>query len=186
MWQLIGVTPAEALAVVIATAGMYLAMVLVVRLLGQRIVSTMSSFDVAAIIAFGSVMGRAALGHAPRLAGGLLALATLLVMQALTGIFRLRRFGERAVAARPVLLMAGATVLEDHLRRCHVSPTELASRLRTAGIRHHHEVAAVIFEPTGAISVLRRGESIDPALLVGVVGAGQMPAELLRDGPPGG
>ncbi|SDS13994.1 DUF421 domain-containing protein [Microlunatus soli] len=179
--RLLGVTPGEALAVVIATIGMYVAMVLAIRLLGQRVLSSLSSFDLAAVIAFGAIIGRSALGEAPRLAGGLLALGTLVVLQAVAGLLRLRPFGERTIAARAVLLMAGSQILDDRLRSCHVSTTELWSRLRTAGIRHPNEVAAAIFEPTGTISVLRRGESIDPRLLTGVVGADRLPPELFGD-----
>ena len=40
------------------------------------------------------------------------------------------------------------------------------------------------FEPSGAISVLRRGEPVDPLLLSGVVGASLVPPELLAPSSP--
>ncbi|MGC5627779.1 DUF421 domain-containing protein [Georgenia sp. Z1344] len=181
MRDLLFITPTEALAVAVATAGMYLAMVLLVRVLGQRVLSSMSSFDLVAVIAFGSVIGRAALGEAPVLAGGIVALLTLISMQALVGLVRHLRGGNRALVARPVLLMAGSQVIDEHMRKCHVLPGELQSRLRLAGISHYGQVAAVTFEPTGTISVLRRGEPVDPLLLSGVVGASLVPAELLAE-----
>ncbi|USQ79100.1 DUF421 domain-containing protein [Ornithinimicrobium faecis] len=177
--DLLWLSPIEALAIVLATAGMYAALVVFVRLLGQRVLSGMSSFDLAAVIAFGSVIGRAALGESPVLGGGLVALATLIAMQGAVGLLRGPRWGNRAVSVPPVLLMAGPNLIEEHMQRCHVLPQELQSRLRAAGIRHPSEVAAVTFEPSGGISVLRRGEAIDPLLLSGVVGASLVPAELL-------
>lgn len=180
MGELLGITPLEGLAVVLGTAGMYVTMVVIIKLVGQRMLSSMSSFDVAAVIAFGSVLGRAALGEAPRLAAGILALATLVVMQALAGMIRTVRRGGRMIVSQPVLLMAGATVIEENMRHCHVVRAELQSRLRRAGIRHRGEVAAVVFEPSGALSVLHRGDGIDPNLLEGVRGADLIPAELLR------
>ncbi|MGO1172838.1 MAG: DUF421 domain-containing protein [Actinomycetaceae bacterium] len=179
MRDLLFITPTETLAVALATAGMYIAMVLLVRVLGQRVLSGMSSFDLVAVIAFGSVIGRAALGEAPVLAGGLVALGTLLAMQAVVGVLRRARWGDRAMVARPVLLMAGDQVVDEHMKKCHVLPGELQSRLRLAGVNHYGQVAAVTFEPTGTISVLRRGEPVDPLLLSGVVGASLVPAELL-------
>lgn len=179
MRELLWLSPAEALAAVIATSGMYLALVLIVRVLGQRVLSGMSGFDIAAVVAFGSVMGRAALGESPRLGGGLVALLTLVVLQAITGQIRSRKWGARAVTTRPVLLMAGSEVCIDQLRRCHVHPVELQARLRLAGVRHFEEVAAVIFETSGAVSVLKRGQVIDPRLLSGVVGGSLVPTELL-------
>ena len=181
MRDLLWITPREAIAVALATMGMYVAMVVVVRILGQRILSTMSSFDLAAIIAFGAVIGRAALGETPRLAGGLVALATLLIMQALAGMIRMRPWGAALITTRPVLLMAGGTILDDQLRRCHIHRAELAARLRLAGVRHPEEVAAVVFEASGGISVLRRGEPIDARLLDGVVGRELLPPDVISE-----
>ncbi|HLS63876.1 MAG TPA: YetF domain-containing protein, partial [Ruania sp.] len=84
------------------------------------------------------------------------------------------------IVSEPVLLMAGSSVIEENMRHCHVVLSELQSRLRQAGVRHRGEVAAVVFEPSGAISVLRRGDGIDARLLEGVRGADQVPRELLR------
>lgn len=183
MNDLLWTTPLEALGVAIATAGMYLAMVVLVRALGQRVLSGMSSFDLVAVIAFGSIIGRAALGEVPVLGGGLVALGTLVVVQGLLGMLRQRGWFQHAVVNAPVLLMAGPRVIEEHMRRCHVLPGELQSRLRLAGVRHYDEVVAVTFEPSGAISVLRRGEPVDPWLLSGVVGAALVPESLLVDRP---
>lgn len=180
MGDLLGITPFQGLAVVLGTAGMYVTMVVIIKLVGQRMLSSMSSFDVAAVIAFGSVLGRAALGETPRMAAGILSLATLVAMQALAGMVRAVRRGGRLILSEPVLLMAGSTVIEENMRHCHVVLAELHSRLRQAGVRHRGEVAAVVFEPSGAISVLRRGDGIDPNLLEGVRGADQVPRELLR------
>lgn len=184
MRELLWLSPLEALAVVLATAGMYVAMVLIVRMLGQRVLSGMSSFDLAAVIAFGSVIGRAALGDTPRLGGGLVALATLVIMQALAGQLRLAKWGDLALSRHPVLLMAGPEIQQENLHRCHLTPSDLQSALRTAGVRQPDEVAAVVFEPTGRISVLRGGRPIDPMLLSGVVGGGLVPANYLGH-PPG-
>lgn len=179
MTDLLWISPLEALAVAIATVGMYLCMLVLVRVLGQRVLSSMSSFDLVAVIAFGSIIGRAALGEIPVLAGGFVALTTLIAIQGVVGILRQRAGVQHVVVNPPVLLMAGPHVIEEHMRRCHVLPGELQSRLRLAGVRHFDEVVAVTFEPSGTISVLRRGERVDPMLLSGVVGAGQVPPEML-------
>lgn len=183
MNELLGITPLEAAAVAIATAGMYAALVVLVRVLGQRMLASLSTFDLAAIIGIGSVLGRAALGEAPRLVGGLVALATLAACQAAVGLVRTRGWGARAVTTRPILLMAGETVLTRNLRRCHVVPSELAAKLRQAGIRHRREVAIAVLEPSGSISVLSTGELIDPLLLIDVDGADLVPRGLLAPTP---
>ncbi len=183
--ELLWISPHEALAVVLGTVGMYLGMLLIVRVLGQRMLGALSSYDLVAIIAFGSILGRAALGEIPVLGGGLVALLTLISLQAVAGAAHLLPGGARIVSTPPVVLMADGQVLAGQLRRAHVSPDELRSRLRLAGIRAHDEVAVALLEPTGSISVLHRGAPIEPELLNGVVGAGLVPRHLLAEAPVG-
>jgi uncharacterized membrane protein YcaP (DUF421 family) len=185
MWHEYGLTWADALRVVISAIALYTAVLLVIRVLGQRTLATMSSFDLAAIIALGAVIGRAILGYTPTLAAGLLGLVTLLALQWITGQIRRLRRGAQLVNSRPVLLMAGHDMLRDNLARSHVVEEEVRAKLRLAGIRHPSEVACVVLESTGQISVLRRGQPIDPALLDGVAGAERMPQDLLWGGGKG-
>lgn len=179
LWELLTVSPLESAAVVISTVGMYLAMLVLVRVLGPRMLSGMSGFDLAAVIAFGAVIGRSALGEFPAFSAGIISLATLIVLQGLLGMLRRHRFGAALIDNHPVLLMAGDRMLPDQMNRSRVVPGEIQSRLRLAGVRHPREVAAVILEPNGAISVIKRGVAIDPQLLSGVVGAAEVPAELM-------
>ncbi|GGD34711.1 DUF421 domain-containing protein [Microbacterium faecale] len=180
MAELLGVTWLEAGAVALATVGMYVALVVLIRILGQRMLSGMSSYDLAAVIAFGGLIARAALGESPRLAGGVIALVTLVALQALSGVIRQTRFGSWLVVNRPVLIMAGSEVLQRHMDRCHVSYPELHSRLRQSGVSHADQVGAVIFEPSGTLSVIRRGQPMDPLFFRDVVGA-----ERLTESSPG-
>lgn len=179
LWELLTVSPLESAAVVISTVGMYLAMLVLVRVLGPRMLSGMSGFDLAAVIAFGAVIGRSALGEFPAFSAGIISLATLIVLQGFLGMLRRHRFGAALIDNHPVLLMAGDRMLPDQMNRSRVVPGEIQSRLRLAGVRHPREVAAVILEPNGAISVIKRGVAIDPQLLSGVVGAAEVPAELM-------
>ncbi|WP_407320048.1 DUF421 domain-containing protein [Isoptericola halotolerans] len=177
--DLLWLTPTEALAVVLATTGMYLAMMLLVRVIGQRMLGAMSNYDLVAIIAFGAILGRAALGDVAVLGGGLVAMLTLVALQSVAGALIVRPLGARAITTRPIVLMADGRVLEDQLRRAHVAGTELASQLRLAGVHRHDDVAVALLEPTGAISVLRRGTPVDAELLEDVIGAHLVPEHLL-------
>jgi len=179
LWDLLTVTPKVALSVIISTVVMYLLMVLLVRMLGPRLLSGMSGFDLAALIAFGAIIGRTALGLLPTLGSGLIALGTLVVLQASLGLARANRVGFAVVDHHPMLLMAGSRMLPDNMARAHVMPSEVQSRLRMAGVRHPDEVAAVVLETNGAVSVLKRGELLEPRLLSGVIGAAEVPAELM-------
>ncbi|SEB66599.1 Protein of unknown function [Paramicrobacterium humi] len=179
MWMEFGLDWLDAVRVVVSCIVFYGAVLLLVRGLGQRTLATLSSFDLAAVIALGAVIGRAILGDTPTLFAGLLGLATLLVLQAATGQLRRVRRAANLVNSPAVVLMAGTELLEDNLASSHVVADEVYSKLRLAGVRSRAEVACVILEPTGQISVLRRGEMIDPELLQGVVGAERVPRDFV-------
>ncbi|MEG3613951.1 DUF421 domain-containing protein [Isoptericola haloaureus] len=177
--DLLWLSPTEAVAVVLATTGMYLAMMLLVRVIGQRMLGAMSNYDLVAIIAFGAILGRAALGDVAVLGGGLVAMLTLIALQSIAGALIVRPFGARAITSQPVLLMADGTVLPAQLRRAHVTLSELRSTLRLAGVHRYDDVAVALLESTGSISVLRRGTPIDAALLEGIHGEELVPEHLV-------
>ena len=178
-WNDFGLTWGDAVRVVLSAIGLYIFVLLLIRFLGQRTMARLSSWDLAAAVALGAVVGRAILGYTPTLMAGALGLVTLLALQALTG--QLRRFpkAEASVNNRAYLLMAGSEIVPANLWRTHVSEHEITARLRVAGIRSRKEIACVILESTGEISVLRAGVPIEPEFLVGVKGAELIPASLL-------
>ncbi|GAB3271696.1 DUF421 domain-containing protein [Arthrobacter pigmenti] len=186
MWENLSINPLEAALVVISAVGMYFTFLILIRLLGQRVLASMSSFDLAAIIALGSIAGRSILGYTPTLTAGVIGVGTLLAMQAITGRIRQSRRGSAIVSNRPLLLMAGREVMADNLHRAHMVEDELHAKLRQAGVRTTSEVACVVLESTGAVSVLRRGELIDPQLLGNVEDASRIPSELVGTVPPQG
>ncbi len=177
MWTEYGLDWVDAIRVVVSCIVFYGGVLLLVRVLGQRTLASLSSFDLAAIIALGAVIGRAILGDTPTLFAGLLGLATLLILQAVTGQVRRFRRAARVVNSPAVVLMAGDELLLDNMARSHVVADEVYSKLRLAGVRNRSEVACVIMEPTGQISVLRRGAPLDDDLLRGVIGAERIPRD---------
>ncbi|MCQ1947681.1 MULTISPECIES: YetF domain-containing protein [unclassified Arthrobacter] len=178
MWHNLGITPSEALWVVLSALGIYAAFSLLVRGLGQRALASWSTLDRAIVIALGGVLGRVVLGYTPTLAAGVIGLATMFGMLRLEGYLRRSRHGAY-LSSRPILLMAGSEVVQEGLQKAHILEEELFFKLRQSGIRNLTEVAAAILEPTGEVSVLRRGELIAPQLLLRVTNASRIPRELV-------
>lgn len=181
MWAEYGMDGADALRIVLSAAGLYLLVLVLIRTLGQRTMANLSSFDFAAVVAIGAVVGRAILGYSPTLAAGALALVTLLVLQALTGQLRKFPMGRATVNNKAYLLMAGRDMLQRNLRRTHVSENEIIEKLRLSGVRSRDEVACVILEGTGQISMLRAGVAIERDLLENVRGSELIPDHLLAE-----
>lgn len=167
----LGATWEQVVTVVVSTVVMYLVFIALVRLVGQRSLASMSSFDFACVVALGAVLGRSVLLEAPTLLIGIVALSTFFAVQGLLGMLRLHASIDRVLNRPAVLLMADGRFLDDNMRRAHVVEDEIRQKLRLAGIRHLAEVQCVVLERNGAVSVIRSGERVDPWLLSDVRGS---------------
>lgn len=179
MWSYhLGITPLEALWVILSAIGIYIAFFLMIRVVGQRALASWSTLDKAIVIAFGSVLGRVVLGYTPTLAAGVIGLATMFGLFRLEAVLRRSKRGAY-FSSQPILLMAGEEVLQSGLQAAKIVEDELYFKLRQAGIRNFSEVALVVLEPTGDVSVLRRGELIEPRLLRRITDQSRIPPHLL-------
>lgn len=165
-WETIGL-------VVASTVGAYLALVMFSRVAGLRSFAQMTNFDMAATVAFGSMVATTAVSTTVSLLQGAIGLVVLFVTQALIAQVRTRRLGMDGVDSRPRLLMSGTQILSDSLSRAQMTRDDLRAKLRLAGVTRYEQVAAVVLESTGEVSVLKvkpDGPHIDPDLLSRVEG----------------
>jgi uncharacterized membrane protein YcaP (DUF421 family) len=153
MTEQLGTDPVTALQVVIATVGMVLALLVLVRIGGQRSLATMSTTDLACVVALGAVVGRTMLLAVPTLVAGVIALVVLFGLRLLLSQVQRTRLGA-VLAPQPVVLMADGQVIEAAMRRACVADDELRQRLRLAGITARTQVRLAVLERTGEISVI--------------------------------
>lgn len=158
-------------AVVAATVIMYAAFVMLVRIMGQRSLASMAAFDLALVVAVGSLIARTSLLKEPTLAQGLVALITLFALQ--YAVSRLRRFRRvnHLVSRRPILLVVDGVVLPDQLRHANLLEEELRQKLRLAGVGCLADVSRAALERNGSISVIRCGATLDNDVMIDVGGA---------------
>jgi uncharacterized membrane protein YcaP (DUF421 family) len=64
--------------------------------------------------------------------------------------------------------MTDGVAIPERLARVHLTEATLMIRLRRAGVRHLEDVQSAIVEADGSLTVVRKGEAVDPELLVGV------------------
>lgn len=159
----------EATAVVLSAVGMYGALLVLVRLAGRRILTALSSYDLAAGIGLGAILGRTILGYTPSLPAGLIGFTTLFVLHATTRTLARSRVVDRLLGSAPVLVMSEGAVVPGALRRAQITEDDLRLALRRAGIGSYADVGAAVVERTGTVSVLRRGQAFGD-VLVGVEG----------------
>ncbi|QTD54695.1 DUF421 domain-containing protein [Parasphingorhabdus cellanae] len=145
--------------------------IILVRMVGLRSFSKMTSFDFVVTVAMGSLLATAAtMTSWSDFFQTLVAIIILFLAQYI--ISRLRKNSDRVESAidnNPVLLMQDGVVDESALTRHRVSRADLIAKLREANVLRFSDVRAVVLEATGDISVLH-GETMDDILLEGVEG----------------
>lgn len=157
--------------VVLATLGIYLSFMVLVKLFGSRVLTSMTASDAIIIIMFGAVAGRVFVGNPPTLAAGVIGLTTLMALEAAYGTIRKVVKWTRFLDRRPILLVFSGEMVEDNLTLAHITESDIYSAARRAGISRMEDVQIMILEPTGHISVIKVGQAIDPELFKDLVGS---------------
>jgi len=143
--------------------------ILLVRVVGLRSFSKMTSFDFVMTVATGSLLATMATASKwPVFCQSLIGLTMLFIAQLLLAKGRKASDSfEDAIGNDPKLLMRDGEILEDALAKTRVSRSDLIGKLREANVLHFSEVRAVVLEATGDISVLH-GDQLHDDLLEGV------------------
>jgi uncharacterized membrane protein YcaP (DUF421 family) len=147
------------LEIALRTAVVYAVVLLGVRLSGKREVGQMTPFDLTLLLLISNGVQNAMTGSDTSLLGGVVAAATLLILNYLVAEYsganrRFRKF----VQGQPSLLVHDGQVIESHMAKEHVSMDELHRSLREHGIASYHDVALAVLEVDGSISCLKYDE----------------------------
>ncbi|MGB3244623.1 MAG: YetF domain-containing protein [Sulfitobacter sp.] len=143
--------------------------ILLVRMVGLRSFSKMTTFDFVMTVAMGSLLAGASQSETwPGLLQTITAMACLFAVQYTVSGLRQKwpKFDE-AVQNTPVLLMKDGVILQDALRATRVAEEDLIAKLREANAIKMSSVRAVVLETTGDVSVLH-GDHVDDALFKGI------------------
>ncbi len=151
------------------TAAAVLWTVLLVRIVGLRAFSKMTSFDFVTTIATGSLIAQAGTrSDWISFFQALAAIAGVFLIQYALAMARLRSDKvRRLLKNRPVLLMEDGEFLEEAMSASRVSRSSVIEKLRAANVLDFSKVRAVVLETTGNISVLH-GDEFDRGLIEGV------------------
>ncbi len=149
--------------IALRTAVIYGVVLIGVRLSGKREVGQMTPFDLTLLLLISNAVQNAMTGPDTTVAGGIVAAATLLIVN--YGVAELaggnRRF-RKFVEGQPSLLIHDGKIISAHMAKEHVSMDELQRSLREHGIASYHDVAMGVLEVDGSISCLKYDE-IKPA-----------------------
>lgn len=156
--------------VVVAVLG-YLTFTIIIRFSGKRTISKMNTFDIILSIAIGSLLGRTILAKDAALLESVAALGTLILMQALFTWMSTRHAGIRdLVHPRPALLFYHGELFLSTMHRARVSNEDIREAVRSKGMASMDEVDAVVLEPDGKLSIVKRSPSGNEDTLSSMIG----------------
>lgn len=146
--------------ILIVGAAAYAALVLMLRFSGKRTLAKLNAFDFVVTVALGSTLATILLDSRTAWSDGVVALLALVVFQFIAaGFSAWTRSGRTVLTAGPTLLMRNGEPDVTALRRQRVSMDELLQSVRSSGTGDLSEVAAVVLENDGTMSVIERTQA---------------------------
>ncbi|ACF02319.1 conserved hypothetical protein [Rhodopseudomonas palustris TIE-1] len=142
----------------------YVGLVIILRISGKRTLTKLNAFDLVITVALGSTLSAALINRSISLSEVLLAFSLLIVLQlAITWMSVRFRTVERCVKSEPTLLLHRGRCLGDAMEDQRVTRSELMAAIRSSGVAHCN-VAAVVMETDGSLSVVEQASESDGAL----------------------
>jgi uncharacterized membrane protein YcaP (DUF421 family) len=147
------------LQIVLRTGVIYLLVLIGVRLSGKREVGQMTPFDLTLLLLLSNSVQNAMTGPDTSLLGGVIAAATLLILNyVVADLAGANRRLRKMIEGEPTLLIHDGKTIESHMAKERVSMDELHRALREHGINSCDQVALAVLEVDGSISCLKYDE----------------------------
>lgn len=158
---------------VVASALLYFAVILAVRLFGKRSTSQMNNFDWIVTVAIGSLMASGVLLSNVTVFESLAAIYVLLALQwILTKIMLNSDIVTKIVKSEPTLLVHKGEILPEAMKHERLTEAEIHAAIRGAGFSRIEDVQWVILETDSSLSIIPASEPLqDPNMLEHVAGA---------------
>ncbi len=139
----------------------YLAVFLLLRLMGKRELGQMTVFDLVVILLIANAVQNAMTGPDTSLEGGMIVAAILLAANRLVAQVRMRggAWG-RLIEGTPTVLVSDGEYVASHLHREGLAREEIDAAIREHGLESVKEVKLAVLEIDGSISVVPSGSQV--------------------------
>jgi uncharacterized membrane protein YcaP (DUF421 family) len=149
-----GVNPVEK---VIRAVLVYLFLVGLLRIGGRRELAQMNAFDLVVLLMLANSVQNAIIGNDNSLVGGVIAAATLVVLNLAVNWYLYRHPNlDRRIEGEPLLLVKDGELLRNNLSHELITEQELLSMIHRQGVDSFAACSEVILETSGVITVLAR------------------------------
>lgn len=137
----------------------YVALFILLRVVGKRHVGDLAPFDLVVLLILSECVQNALVGDEKSITGGLVVVSTLLAFSMATGVlaWRCKRL-ERFLDGRPRILVRNGKVDNRMLAREQITRSELLEALRKEGYTSLKSIRFAVLENDGAISIGLRAD----------------------------
>jgi uncharacterized membrane protein YcaP (DUF421 family) len=145
--------------IVLRATVIFLALYLLVRLMGKRELGQMTPFELIVLVVIGDLIQQGVTQNDFSLTGAIIAVSTIAFWALVfSWLSYLSPTAERLLEGEPRVIVRDGELLEANLRRSRLTRSEIESEMRLAGIARMRDVAWGILEPRGKISFIQRAE----------------------------
>lgn len=132
---------------------MYLALILVVRLMGKRQLGEMEPMEFVVTMLIANLAAVPMQETGTPLLAGLIPILVVLSMELILSVLSYQSVSmRRFLCGKPVILIENGKLLQDNLKKTRVNTDELTEYLRIQGITDLTQVQYAILETSGAVS----------------------------------
>jgi uncharacterized membrane protein YcaP (DUF421 family) len=141
---------------VLRATALYIFVVLVMRIIGRRELSTLSPVDLVLLIVLGDAVQQGLTQDDYSVTGAMTVVTTIAVLQVIASYvaFRSRRM-KKLLEGEPIVLIESGKLIERNLRRERLRPEDVAEQMRQEGIGNFAEVRWGILESNGQFSFIK-------------------------------
>ncbi|MCL4459499.1 MAG: DUF421 domain-containing protein [Chloroflexi bacterium] len=141
--------------ILLRTVIIYATLLVGLRVFGKRQLGQMTPFDLVVLLLIANAVQNAMTGPDTSVTGGVLAAATLLVVNyAVSALAVKSRPLEALIEGTPTILIKDGEMVQENIRREIVDEQELFAALREHGVTEIKEVSLAVLEIDGTISIV--------------------------------
>ena len=141
--------------IIISTSGVYVFIIIALRLLGKTELAQLSITDLIFVLLISNAVQNAMVGSDSSLGGGILAASVLFILNFIFKKLKYRfPFLRKVIEGEPIILIHKGVVIIENCRKNEISQDELLQAIREHGSNSIEEVDSLILEADGNISVV--------------------------------
>jgi uncharacterized membrane protein YcaP (DUF421 family) len=146
--------------IVLRAIALYVFMVLLMRVIGRRELSSMTPVDLVLLIVLGDAIQQGLTQDDYSVTGAVIAIGTIASLQVISSYLSFRSRRVRTVfEGNPIVLIEHGQLIDQNLKRERMTRDEVAEEMRAQQIGSLDEVEWGILEVNGSISFIKSGSS---------------------------